>query len=116
MVEDIIALAANPHTNIYIEQRVVRKGTKGRGRKADTLAVLALVDDGDADAAKGTTELPVQPTEVIQTSAKNRQLRYQFADPPCPRSLIESAKSCARSRAPMAARGPLRSLSACPER
>jgi hypothetical protein len=81
MVEDIIALAANPHTNIYIEQRVVRNGTNGRGRKADTLAVLALVDDDDADAGKGTTKLPVQPTEVIQTSAKNRQLRYQFAEP-----------------------------------
>jgi hypothetical protein len=81
MGEDIIALAANPHTNIYIEQRVVRKATNGRGKKADTLAVVALVDDDDADAAKGTTELPVQATEVIQTSARNRQLRYQFAEP-----------------------------------
>jgi hypothetical protein len=84
MVEDIIALAANPHTNIYIEQRVVRQGTNRRGRKADTLAVLALVVDDDTDAVKGTTELPVQPTEAIQTSPKNRQLRYQFADPLAP--------------------------------
>src|SRR3712207_6109660 len=64
--------------NVYIEGRTVSNSAKGRGKAADTRAVVALAIDSDADKGKaGRAE--VEPTLVVETSPGNRHL-WLFLD------------------------------------
>jgi uncharacterized protein (DUF927 family) len=84
MVDDIVALCGNPHINVWVELRVVKKDAPKRGMKSETLAVLALAVDDDVDSGKGSAVLPVKPSRVLQTSEKNRQQQFFFKEPLAP--------------------------------
>jgi AAA domain/RepB DNA-primase from phage plasmid len=71
MIAQAIADSANGH-NVYIEARTVRKGLTGRerGKVEDTIAVLALVTDNDADKGRGGTEVKLTSL-IVETSPGN---------------------------------------------
>jgi uncharacterized protein (DUF927 family) len=79
MVDEIIRLASNPFTNVWVELDAPK-----RGKKSETLAVLALAVDDDVDSGKGSAVLPVEPSRVLQTSEKNRQQQFSFKEPLAP--------------------------------
>jgi RepB DNA-primase from phage plasmid len=78
MVKTAIDDAAAGH-NVYIEARTVRAGLLGkqRGTFEDTVWVLGLVIDSDADKNK-SGNVTARPTLATETSPGNFQLWYLF--------------------------------------
>jgi len=62
---------ANAGFNSYVEARLVKNATAGRGKASHTAAVFALVIDSDADTGK-TSTAPLPPSMTVETSPGNR--------------------------------------------
>ena len=78
MVQTALTDAAAGH-NVYIEARTVRNDLKGnkRGELEDTVWVLGLVVDSDADKGKGGN-VTAKPSLAVETSRGNYHLWYLF--------------------------------------
>ena len=78
MVRTALSDAAAGH-NVYIEARTVRKDLRGnkRGEFEDTVWVLGLVVDSDADKNKGGNVI-AKPSLAVETSPGNYHLWYLF--------------------------------------
>jgi hypothetical protein len=76
MVQTALTDAAAGH-NVYIEARTVRNDLKGnkRGELEDTVWVLGLVVDSDADKGKGGN-VTAKPSLAVETSPGNYHLWY----------------------------------------
>ena len=78
LVKTALTDAAAGH-NVYIEARTVRDDLKGnkRGELEDTVWVLGLVVDSDADKGKGGN-VTAKPSLAVETSRGNYHLWYLF--------------------------------------
>ena len=78
MVRTALSDAAAGH-NVYIEARTVRDDLRGnkRGELEDTVWVLGLVVDSDADKDKGGN-VTAKPSLAVETSPGNYHLWYLF--------------------------------------
>jgi hypothetical protein len=81
-VEHMVQTALNDATaghNVYIEARTVRKDLKGnkRGGLGDTVWVLGLVIDSDADKDRAG-DVTAKPSLAVETSRGNYHLWYLF--------------------------------------
>ena len=118
MVKTALSDAAAGH-NVYIEARTVRKDLRGnkRGELEDTVWVLGLVVDSDADKNKAGN-VTAKPTLAVETSPGNYHLWYLFnrAIPAAQaREIGEAMRKSARRRPRYRRRHPVLSRSRDPE-